>query len=89
MKNINFLFGLLFVLFIFTGCSSDDDNPNSNSPILGTWSISGDTLAMTYEDIELGDETVYLEIVLLNDTTLRIKESYEDGTWEMEEFIRE
>lgn len=135
MKNTNFLFVLLATLLIFTGCSSDDDNPNSNSPILGTWSynankvsdwnngdwiydvepislefssdgtfidkydgeidgegtwsISGDTLAMTYEDIELGDETVYLEIVLLNDTTLRIKESYEDGTWEMEEFIRE
>lgn len=135
MKNTNFLFMLLATLLIFTSCSSDDDNPNSNSPILGTWSynaykvsdwnngdwiydvepitleflpdgtfidlydgeidgggtwsISGDTLTMAYEDIEWGDETVYLEIVLLNDTTLRIKESYEDGTWEMEEFIRE
>lgn len=55
----------------------------------GTWSISGETLTMNYDDEEWGDETVYLEIVLLNDTTLRIKESYEDGTWEMEEFIRE
>lgn len=54
----------------------------------GTWSISGDTLTMTYEDIEWGDETVYLEIVLLNNTTLRIKESFDDGDWEMEEYVK-
>ena len=39
MKNINFLFGLLFVLFIFTGCSSEDDSSNSTeeSNLFGLW----------------------------------------------------
>lgn len=134
MRNTNFLLTLLATLFFFTGCSSDDDNPNSNSPILGTWnynryalsdwnegnwnddvepitlefssngtfidrydgeidgggtwSISGDTLTMTYDDEEWGDETIDFELVLLNDTTLRIKETFENGDWEMEEYIK-
>lgn len=55
----------------------------------GTWSISGDALTMTYNDEEWGDETIIYELVLLNNTTLRIKETFDDGEWVMEEFIRE
>lgn len=38
MKNKNFLFGLLLALFIFTACSSDDDNTSqTESSLLGVW----------------------------------------------------
>lgn len=39
MKNKNFLFGLLLALFIFTACSSDDDNTSQTgeSGLLGVW----------------------------------------------------
>jgi outer membrane biogenesis lipoprotein LolB len=37
MRNTNFLFILLATLLIFNGCSSDEENSNHNSPILGTW----------------------------------------------------
>src|SRR5690606_1548610 len=136
MRNTTFLFVLLATLFIFTGCSSDDDNQgDNNSPIAGTWSyyrykysewnnedwiydvepislefssngtfidkyngnvdgggtwsISGNTLTMTYEDDEWGDETIIYEILVLDESTLRIKESYGNGEWLIDEYSKQ
>ncbi|MET3732920.1 lipocalin family protein [Moheibacter stercoris] len=126
---------LLATLFILTGCSSDDDNPNSNSPIVGewnsyrykasdfnnqewylitepisvefsnngtfifkyddvpegggTWSISGNSLTMNYTEDEWDDETINYEILVMNESTLRIKEIFDDGEWAIDEFIKQ
>lgn len=54
MRNTNFLFLLLATLFIFTGCSSDDDSTSTEeSTILGVWhSESSADPEMTLEFIE-------------------------------------
>lgn len=135
MRNTNFFFVLLAAFLIFTGCSGDDDSPNSNSLIVGewnsyrykasdfnnqewymitepvslefsnngtfrykyddipegggTWSISGSTLTMNYTEDEWGDETIIYEILVLNGSTLRIEETFDNGEWAIDEFIRE
>lgn len=55
----------------------------------GTWSISGNTLKMTYQDEEWGNETIHYEILVLDETTLQVKESFDDGEWEIYEYTKE
>lgn len=55
----------------------------------GTWSISGKTLKMTYQDEEWGSETIHYEILVLDETTLQVKESFGEEEWEIIEYIKE
>lgn len=50
----------------------------------GTWSISGNTLIENWED-----ETINSEILILNETTLQLKETLEDGEWGIYEYKKE
>lgn len=50
----------------------------------GTWSISGNTLRQNWED-----ETIQSEILILSETTLQVKETFDDGEWQIYEYTKE
>ncbi len=49
----------------------------------GTWSISGNILKENWSD-----ETIQSEILILNETTLQLKETFEDGDWQIYEYVK-
>ena len=49
----------------------------------GTWSISGNILKENWSD-----ETIQSEILILNETTLQLKETFEGGDWEIYEYVK-
>lgn len=51
---------------------------------VGTWSISGNTLIENWED-----ETIQSDILILNQTTLQVKETFDDGEWLIYEYKKE
>ena len=51
---------------------------------VGTWLISGNTLIENWED-----ETIQSDILILNQTTLQVKETFDDGEWLIYEYKKE
>ncbi|REG86025.1 lipocalin family protein [Winogradskyella sediminis] len=49
----------------------------------GTWTISGNNLTMDWSD-----EIQQREILILNETTLQLKETFENGDWEIYEYVK-
>jgi hypothetical protein len=43
MKKLNLFIGLLICLIVFSSCSSDDDENNTNGSILGEWTLVSET----------------------------------------------
>lgn len=60
------------------------DRYNGVVEATGTWSISGSTLTENWED-----ETIQSEILILNETTLQVKETFDDGEWQIYEYVKE
>lgn len=60
------------------------DRYNGVVEATGTWSISGNTLTENWED-----ETIQSEILILNENTLQVKETFDDGEWQIYEYIKE
>lgn len=54
----------------------------------GTWSILENILIMNWKDQEWGSEIINNEILLLNATTLRLKETFDDGEWIIKEYVK-
>lgn len=60
------------------------DRYNGVVEATGTWSISGNTLTENWED-----ETIQSEILILNETTLQVRETFDDGEWQIYEYVKE
>lgn len=58
------------------------DRYNGEIEATGSWSISGNKLTMDW-----GDEIIHTEILLLNEISLQLKETFNDG-WEIYEYTK-
>ena len=82
-KNLKLLTSIL-VVFLFMSCSSDDDNKDKDSILLGVWQTSEvSTEATTTFTLVFGDNNTGLSIYAIENNTGEQTSSLESFNWEL------